>query len=251
MAHTTNAVPGNTDSRSQRTRHERCLPAGGLRFGHTGLLALASLVFTSLALQAGEELPAVDFSELPTVESSVPSRSYTPEEPDLGLLIEGERSRQRRLSQVILGNDTVDRVLYEDDHHRVIGNPTRPIVRMMYRYDPSSTEWLYDGSIVRGHVKRGSKFGWSVAVEKPYMAIMDWRAKPIEAAIVIYEKSPNSIRGWKKRFEVVADDETQAQCMGGLDANKWLSRWTTNRGIDCGVRTVEWSQPHQSAEAAD
>lgn len=214
--------------------------------------ALLALLLTCAAATADDELPGVEFSDLPPVVNySGLSSVSKPEPPDLGLLIEGERAKQRGLGQLILGNDSQDRILYEDDHHRVIGNPARPIVRMMYRYDPQSTEWLYDGSIVRGHVQPGSKFGWSVSVSKPYMAILDWRAKPIEAAIVIYEKSPNSIRGWKKRFEVVADNEKQAQCMGGLDAGKWLTRWTDNRGTACGVTTIDWSQARKPATAAN
>lgn len=109
----------------------------------------------------------------------------------------------------------------------------------MYRLDPNSSEWLYDGSMVRGQPPRGSNFGWSVAVEKPYMAVLDWSSQPLSAALVIYEKTPHSLRGWKKRYEVLADDAEQTRCMQGLDAKAWLDRWLLDRGEDCGVRTVE------------
>lgn len=216
---------------------------------HTGkpalLLALGILLCPPPVL-ADDELPAVDFSGRPTLPPSRAPAANTPDVPDLGLLIEGEVETprvtdKRTLGLLFLGDGSGDRILYEDDHHRVVGNPSRPFVQMMYRYDPTSTDWKFDGNVVRGHVRRGSKFGWSVAVNKPYMAIMDWSAGPNVAAIVIYEKAPNSVRGWKKRYEVIADNARQAQCMGGVEAEKWLAKWQENRGQDCGVRTVDGS----------
>lgn len=186
--------------------------------------------------------PALRFSELRT----------TPEAdaPDLGLHIQGDNPSpglpaNSSRGTLILGEDTLDRVLYEDDHHRVVGNPSKPMVRMMYRVDPASDAWYFDGHVVRGHVKKGSNFGWSVAVSKPHMAIMDWSAEPSVAAIIVYEKIPNSLRGWKKRFEVIAQEPRQADCMGGLDASKWLAQWQQDRGVACGVVTMEGSRATQ------
>lgn len=197
---------------------------------------------------AEDELPGVDFSGPGLQPSPVPKKKG---EPDLGLLIEGDLNKEKiqdggprapgskALGLLMLGDGSKNKILYEDDHHQVVGNPTWPSVRMMYRYDPDSTDWKYDGSIVRGHLMPNSNFGWSVAVKKPYLAVMDWNSKAKRAAIVIYEKTPRSVRGWKKRFEVIANDSDQARCMGGLEAEKWLHKWMDNGGTDCGVRTVE------------
>ncbi len=209
-------------------------------------LALLALIYSSSAVLAEDELPAVESADVPAINFSGLPAARNSNPAKLGLRIEGDvdevgKPDSQGLGLLFLGNSG-DRILYQDDHHQVVGNPSRPAVRMMYRYDPTSTDWKYDGSVVRGHVARGSNFGWSVAVIKPFMAIMDWSAGPNVAAIVIYEKTPNSIRGWKKRFEVIADNKEQARCMGGLDANKWLTKWNENRGADCGVRTVDGSK---------
>lgn len=224
--------------------------AGSVMVRKNTLVCLALIFFTS-SVVAEDELPTVEASDLPAVNFSGLPAAQKADPSKLGLRIEGDvdkvgKSDSSGLGLLFLGNSG-DRVLYEDDHHQVIGNPARPAVRMMYRYDPTSTEWKYDGSVVRGHVARGSNFGWSVAVIKPLMAIMDWSAGPNVAAIVIYEKTPNSIRGWKKRFEVIADNKDQARCMGGLDANKWLAKWNEDRGAACGVRTVDGSKATKSS----
>lgn len=207
---------------------------------HAILLTLGICVF-STAFAAEDELPALDFSRKPS-----PSGS-----PDYGLLIEGSDDQpgagKSARGLLVPGRASQDQILYEDEHHRVLGNPSRPFVQMMYRMDPESNDWMFDGNVVRGHVARGSKFGWTVAVSKPYMAIMDWSAKPNVAAIIVYEKTPKSVRGWKKKYEVVADDPSQARCMGGLEAQKWLAKWKENQGEDCGVRTIDGSKATQQS----
>ncbi len=238
----------------------RFLRLSACNFGndHKQALALVGLLFSALAVCADDELPTVEFSARPGVNYSGLERPQKPDAPGLGLRIEGDLperaagdgaqpAKKSDLGLVMLGDGSGNRVLYEDEHHRVIANPARPFITMMYRYDPGSTDWMFDGNVVRGHVARGSKFGWSVAVNKPLMAVMDWSAKPNVAAIIIYEKTPNSIRGWKKRYEVVADNPTQAKCMGGLDASKWLAKWSADRGMDCGVRTLEGTQATQQS----
>jgi hypothetical protein len=203
-------------------------------------------LFTWSAACADDAQPAIE-SNLPTPSFSEILAEPDGDTPDLGLRIEGDNPNpgvegDATRGTLVVGEDTSDRVLYQDDHHRVVGNPSQPMVRMMYRVEPSKDAWYFDGHVVRGHVKRGSNFGWSVAVNKPYMAIMDWSAEPSVAAIIIYEKTPNSLRGWKKRFEVLAQEPQQADCMGGLDASKWLQQWRQDRGVACGVVTLEGSR---------
>lgn len=214
--------------------------------------ALTGLILGACSAWADDDLPAVDFFNMPS--ASEPRPTPKPGEPDLGLLIEGDIERDpihdgaprapgsKALGLLMIGDGSKSKILYEDDYHQVIGNPAWPSVRMMYRYDPATTDWKYDGSIVRGHLMPNSNFGWSVAVTKPYLAIMDWNTKAKRAAIIIYEKTPSSVRGWKKRFEVIADNSDQAKCMGGLEADKWLGKWMENGGEDCGVRTVDGTQ---------
>lgn len=206
--------------------------------------ALCGMVLLGGLAVADDDMPGVEFTPPPPVNfyGPAPTLAPRPELPDIGLLIEGDPATNTRLGQVIMGEDAIDRILYEDDHHRVVGNPASRFVRMEYRYDPATTDWMYDGRLVRGHIRRGSKFGWSVAMNKPYLGIMDWSVRPTVAAIVIYEKTPGHIRGWKKRFEVQAADIEQANCMGGLDANKWLARWQEGRSEECGVRELDGTE---------
>ena len=198
-----------------------------------------------MASDASNAMPGFDYGQ-PAGQpraSRRSSRIAPPDAPqdaaDMGLLIEGDIEQRRRLGQMILDGDPREKVLYEDDHHRVVGSARRPAVRIMYRHDPTSSEWLYYGSMVRGQPPRGSNFGWSVAVQKPYMAVLDWSSEPLSAALVIYEKTPHSLRGWKKRYEVLASNAEQTRCMRGLEAETWLTRWLHNRGEDCGVRTID------------
>lgn len=207
-----------------------------------GLCWLLGAMFCHPIAWADDAQPAVE-SDLPAPSFSEVLRSPGTPGPDLGLRIEGDNPNpsvgDSKLGTLVVGQDSSERVLYEDDHHRVVGSPSQPMVRMMYRVNPNADAWYFDGHVVRGHVKKGSNFGWSVAVNKPYMAIMDWSAEPSVAALIIYEKTPNSLRGWKKRFEVLAQDPQQADCMGGLDAETWLQTWQQDRGASCGVTTVE------------
>lgn len=211
----------------------------GLFFLGLGLLMPLMGHAVDASKERDTEMPAVEFFG----GSSNAKRS---DDPEYGLLIEGQDDQptygKSARGLLITGGMADGRILYEDDYHRVVGSRSRPYVQMLYRHDPQSSEWKFDGNVVRGHVPRGSKFGWTVSVIKPYMAIMDWRAKPVEAAIIIYEKTPASVRGWKKRFEVVAENADQAKCMGGLEADKWLSKWIESRGAECGVRTLDGTQ---------
>ncbi len=106
-----------------------------------------------------------------------------------------------------------------------------PATKVVYTFeDMPGQSWVFRGSVVRGHVPRGSTFGDSVAFKDGVLVVLDagdWESE----LMATYYKSVG--RGFRKLMTAHAETLDQIRCMGGADAESWVRSFILDK--HCGL----------------